>query len=260
MIQGYDVSNVNGGLSITQLSPPAEFVIAKVSQDAAFVDTHYARHKDAARTLEIGFGGYHYGDNVEQPDPEASCDFFLEHLGEQLPGEIAALDVEKNTGDGGFLPGDHADWVYRWGARFLRQTNYKCKLYVSDAGITDFGLNKPAIADVFDLWYAYWLFDPTSLTPPSAPAPWTAAGFKLWQYNADGVDKDRWLGTLDELKATGKQKAPNDYESSYWTPMQALLDSMLANSSSLQHADQAFHATVSNAIVLHKVARAAEPG
>lgn len=257
MLRGYDISNINGGISTPQ---DAEFVIAKVSQDASFVDTYYARHRNEARQRELGFGGYHYGDPTEQPNPEASVDFFLENLGEQQGGEIAALDVEQDYGDGGFTPHNSINqpWVLAWGRRFVKLKNYKPKLYTSNAGILDFDLDTPEMADLYDLWYAWWPDDPSNLEPPPAPSPWKT--YKLWQHNADNIDKDLFLGTLEEFKASGQQPKESSislYEAKYWTPMQNLLNNLVAGSH-FPHADAAFHAAVSNIITIHKIAVGAE--
>lgn len=260
MIRGYDVSNVNGpGLIIPG---DAEFVIAKVTQDAKFVDRIYSTHRTTARQREIGFGGYHYADNKEQTDAERSCDFFLTNLGDQREGEIAALDIEIDRGYGGFDANSSANqpWVITWGRWFLRECGYKCKLYTSVSGITDFDLNDPEIVALYDLWLAWWTNSGQPANIPLPPQPWD--DFKLWQYNADTIDKNVFLGTLAEFRATGTQKAPQpvlaDYEAKYWTPMQKLLDHMLAHSVT-PHADGAFHATVSNQITLHKIAHGVEP-
>lgn len=256
MILGHDISNVNGPLDLSDY-PKAEFFIAKVSQDATFVDKLFDSNRQQARDLGRGFGGYHYGDNKEEPNPLDSVRRFVDLLGEQEPGEVAALDVEEDGGYGGFDPGDNSDWIATWGEEFKVLTGYKAKLYTSLAGIQDYGLDKPFIPDAFDLWLAYWLNNPNQLepNPPASPDPFL--NFKLWQYNADDIDKNYWLGTIDEFKATGKP-APEEagYEELYWTPMQQLLDAMVIGGGS--HVDDAFHAAVSNTITMHKIARGAE--
>lgn len=250
MIQGYDVSNVNGLITIPV---DAEFVIAKVSQDITFVDRIFPIFRKVAREREIGFGGYHYADNNAQPDPIKSCNFFLQHLGKQEDGEIGALDVEGDYGWGGFYPNNpnNTSWVVSWGQEFTRQLGYKPKLYTSVAGLKDYGLDHAEIADLYELWLAYWTTNPQ---PPAPPSPFTE--FKLWQYNADHIDKNKFLGTLDEFRAGGKITTPveaHEYEAKYWTPMYDIISNMQSNSK-YPHADAAFHANIANAITLHKVA------
>lgn len=257
MLQGYDVSNVNGGLIVPE---DAEFVFAKVSQDITFVDKYFTTRRAAARARNIGFGGYHYGDNQVQPDPEASLDFFLSLLGEQDPGEQAALDVEWDYGYGGFVANSpyNQPWVRTWGREFVKTKGYKPKLYTSASGISDFDLDHPEIAEYFDLWYAYWTDNTTS--PPPSPSPF--ANFKLWQYNADQIDKNKFLGTIEDFikegTPSGVPELPGiDYESTYWTPIMDLLNQMVADPTHA-HADSALHAAVSNAITLHKIAYGVE--
>lgn len=259
MLHGYDVSNVNGDIVIPD---DAQFIIAKVSQDLSFVDHLYLGFRDVARQREIGFGGYHYGDPTEQPDADASCDRYMDLLGDQREGEIGALDVELNTGFGGFRANSpiNRPWVVRWGVRFVLRKGYKPKLYISKVGLEDFDLDHTEIPELYDLWYAWWPFDPAHLVPPPAPSPFVE--YKLWQFNADVIDKDKYLGTMDEFKLGG-MKAPQpvpdaqEYEAKYWTPIQNLLNDMVAKSS-YPHADAAFHATASNAITQHKISLGVE--
>lgn len=264
MIKGYDVSNVNGHELI--IPRDAEFVIAKVTQDSAFVDKVFSTHRGVARAREIGFGGYHYADNKEQPDAEASCNFFLEHLGEQRNGEIAALAVELDTGHGGFDANSSASqpWVLRWGQVFVRENNYKPKLYTSKAGIVDFDLNTREITELYDLWYAWWSSSGEADTLPSSPKPWYTLGtkFKLWQYNAEKIDKNVFLGSLEEFKATGKPVAKQpayDYEALCWAPIYKILNNMIVETPPEHlHANAAFHAAMSNTVTLHKIALGVE--
>lgn len=256
MLHGYDIANHQAGLKLALLDPKPEFIIAKVSQDAAFKDREFVDFRTQARQLECGFGGYHYGDNQVTSDALYSADFFNDWLGHQQTGEVAALDVENDSGHGGFLPGDHFEWVLNWGERFTYHRNYKPKLYISKAGINDFGLNKPAIAEVFDLWYAYWLDDPNNVGNiwPKPPAPFES--FKLWQYNTDTIDKNKFDGTLAEFRAAGMPSPDVSYEDSWWGPMQKLADDMLEYDAG--HVNKAFHAAYSNIITLHKIARGTE--
>lgn len=261
MIYGYDIANVNG--PNFEFPEDAELIVAKVTQDARFIDKEYSRHRGRARELGIPFGGYHYLDISSQPNVERSLGFFLENLGDQEEGEFAALDAEQDFGSGGLIPGDERNqpYIIAWGAGFARAKNYKAKLYTSVAGLRDFNLQVPEIAEYFDLWLAWWSNSGTAEFPPPSPSPFQDAGFKLWQYNADGIDKDVFLGTADELRATGHRSAPQptsvDYEAAYWTPVMTIMNNMIANPTH-RHADQALHAIVSNAITANKIAHGVE--
>lgn len=262
MIHGYDIANVNGPQF--QFPDDAEFIIAKVTQDSRFVDKDFTRHRRHARALGIPFGGYHYADLNEQPDPERSLGFFLENLGQQESGEFAALDAEQDFGYGGLVERDprNLPWVLAWGAGFIRAKNYKPKLYIGKSSITDLGLNAPEIPQVYDLWYAWWTNSQEPTGAPASPLPFE--DYHLWQYNADGIDKNVFFGTAEELRATGYQTPivlpdpPDaDYEALYWTPTMAIMNNLIANSTH-RHADQALHATISNAITANKIAHGVE--
>lgn len=261
MIHGYDIANVNGPDFV--FPDDADFVVAKVTQDAKFVDKDFDRHRRHARELGIPFGGYHYADINEQPDPERSLGFFLNNLGNQDEGEFAALDAEQDYGYGGLTPGDprNRPWLVAWGAGFIRAKNYKPKLYIGRSSLTDFGLIRPEIPEVFDLWYAWWSDSKEPAGAPASPLPFD--DYMLWQYNADNIDKNVFFGTAEELRATGHttivlpEPPDADYEELYWTPTMAIINNLIANSTH-RHADQALHATISNAITANKIAHGVE--
>ena len=49
---------------------------------------------------------------------------------------------------------------------------------------------------------------PTTAFPaPTAPAPWSAATLKFWQYTDSPIDGDRFLGTEAELLTFTKMPA-----------------------------------------------------
>lgn len=259
MIIGYDVANVNGPNFV--FPQDAAFIFAKVSQDATFVDQEYTRFRTNARNLGIPFGGYHYGDPKEQPSAYESCDRFIDLLGEQLPGELGALDAEQDSGYGGYRPGDPANrpWTIAWGERFLAKKNYKAKLYIGKSALSEFDLVIPEIPELFDLWYAWWSGDSTPDNPPPAPPPFDVVGYKLWQYNADNIDKDAWLGTVEELRATGMPGGTPyaEYETKYWAPLYALMNELITEPT-FGHANAALHAAITNNVTLHKIALGAE--
>lgn len=268
MIKGFDISNHQGQLP-DFFFQRTDFVIAKVTQDPGYVDKWFKIYRQQARDAECGFGGYHFMDMDLQPSPEASVDFFLENLGEQHTGEIAALDAELVDVDGEIhnTNPDQLDYTLRWGRVFRDRTGYKPYLYLSRSWIDEHNLNHPEIADAFELWYAYWLDNPDDLSEtPDTPDPWLSAGkdIKLWQYTIRTYDEDVFLGAggLAEFRASGKPEVltpAQEYERLYWTPMQKLLNTLVENSSAQHtHANAAFHAAVSNNITLHKIALGVE--
>lgn len=258
MLNGIDISNLQGGVQ-DQTFQSNDFIIAKVTQDVSFVDKFFSVYREQARRAECAFGGYHFADIDLAPLPEASADFFISHLGTQDEGEFGALDLEETEVDGVMhnAQPDQLDWVLRWGKQFSKIANYRPKLYLSQWHIGAHNLNHPEVADTFELWYAYWTNTGSAEVMPAAPSPWRM--YRLWQYNTSGLyDKDVWLGTMAELKATGMPKASEQhpYENAYWTPIQDLLNQLVVSHT---HADAAFHATVSNAITMHKIALGVEP-
>lgn len=258
MIHGYDISNVNG--DEFEFPDDADFVICKVTQDARFIDREFTRHRARARELGIPVGGYHYADINEQPSAETSLNFFLESIGDDVEGEFAALDAEQDSGYGGLVAGDprNLPWITAWGEGFIKAKSYKPKLYIGKSSLTDFGLVVPEIPELYDLWYAWWPDSKEPSRPPLAPAPFI--DYKLWQYNADRIDKNVFFGSVTELRNTGKPQvqAPEaDYEALYWGPIMWRLNHMIAHGVH-RHADEALHANISNAITLHKIALGVE--
>lgn len=271
MLNGLDISN-NQGEVPDQVFQSQDFIIAKVTQDATFVDRFYQGYKRQARAAGCVFGGYHFAVIDKAPSPEDSCEFFLAHLDDE-PGDIAALDIEETPDHDNpeiiwNAQPDQLNWILRWGQHFIARKNYIPKLYVGSYHINTHNLDHPEIAATFDLWYPYWPFSDTPDLPPAAPSPWDS--YKLWQYSSKGLyDRNVYFGTREDLISTGapNTQAPQpspapspapdiDYEALYWTPIMQLVEDMVKSG---KHADLAFHATVSNAITLHKIAHGVEP-
>jgi hypothetical protein len=74
-----------------------------------------------------------------------------------------------------------------------------CGIYCATWYLVPTGLDKAVALRQFPFWMASWQASPPA---PQFMAPWDH--LTLWQYNADGIDKDRFEGTREQFAALGK--------------------------------------------------------
>ncbi|SLI26681.1 gp50 protein [Mycobacteroides abscessus subsp. bolletii] len=94
-IFGIDISNNNGVVDLDSVKAEGfQFVWAKVSEGANFVDSDWPRTRDWCHRIGLLLAGYHY---IREGDPQTQADNFVAQLGD--PKIPAMLDFE--TGSGG---------------------------------------------------------------------------------------------------------------------------------------------------------------
>jgi hypothetical protein len=137
-------------------------------------DEMYATHIANARAAGLLVGAYHFNHAPLSISSQVAA--FLDAAGDV---DFYALDVE---GADAFSHAQAADFIKR-----VQATGRKCGLYHSLSGFFDAGQD-------FD-WIAYW-----SDQPP-------IRDWDIWQFGPiDGIDGNRFGGTLDQLKAlAGKE-------------------------------------------------------
>jgi len=175
-------------------------VIHKATQGTGFVDPAFSTNRGKARTAKLLFGSYHFGIGASGA---TQAEFFLRTVGPR-PGELLALDFEKNTTKGqtdmtvdqarDFVTTVHdrvGKWPVLYGGGFLKELLK--------------GEPDPVLANC-----PLWLADYAGT--PELPPGWSE--FKLWQWTdgkqgvdpkpVEGIgscDRDRFAGPAAELAA-----------------------------------------------------------
>ncbi len=236
---GIDVSDIQGAINATKVFQAG---IAFISQEFSIGNEPARDSRFAAQnTREALAAGlmvqpYHFAFPLPHIDPAADCDRFLSLVASAWtagvgPGWLpACLDFEWPYPDAwvkwGCTPAQLADWALAWCRRYLERTGRKAYLYTFGWFWNALGdeRNRPEWADVVGEW---WLADParygTAHHPEDGAHPNDFEGIgraRFWQFNqgkgkpTNGVngpvDRDAFLGTLDDLRALANVPATQD--------------------------------------------------
>jgi glycosyl hydrolase family 25 len=163
-VVGIDVSRYQ---TVTPPLAGRSFLFARASIGTQR-DPTYAMHIGNARAAGLIVGAYHFGDNRIPVADQARA--FVAAAGDV---DFYFLDVE----------GAHAMDAGQIRAFFamVRAAGHRVGLYHSLSGFPELGQDYN--------WVAYWAAVPPSIN-------WT-----FWQYRGSPLDLDRFIGTLDELRA-----------------------------------------------------------
>jgi len=195
------------------------FAFSKASQGNYNTQSNFATNWSQLKTLGMLRGAYHYFDATI--DGVAQADWFLQQItaaGGMLPGDLPpVLDLEcptstvQNSAGNMCLGNGKNGWaptatiiqrVWDWLGAVEAATGMKPIIYTYPSWFATFSWNDPALTQ-YPLWIAG-----SSMGCAQVPAPYTSAVF--WQWNTttgvpgigsgtSAVDKDRFMGTIDQL-------------------------------------------------------------
>ena len=217
MVEGVDVAHsADGDVNWDKVAGSGvKFAFIKATQGTYNTQTNFSASWSSAKSAGILRGAYHFFDPTQ--DGAAQAAHYLQTLGGDYGELPAALDLECPNGDAKCLGGPGAgnapgSAITKRVHQFLDAVEattgrkpivYTFPAYFGGAGVSVAGL------DAYPLWIAS-----LSSTCATTPSPWKKPVF--WQYSWTGsvpginakVDKDRFLGTLDELIAFSNGQAP----------------------------------------------------
>jgi lysozyme len=173
-------------------------VIHKCTQGTTLADSMFEQRKDAASSLGMLFGSYHFGTGAASGSDQAA--YFLQHA-----KGLLVLDFEANTSG--------ASMAAVQASAFVKAVFDATGIY---PGVYTDGSHVQALADMPDiasncwLWIAEYHTDASVTSPRNAVAntwPWS-----MWQWTdgslrnhpdkyINGVDADRFNGSVDDLNA-----------------------------------------------------------
>jgi len=176
MLEGIDVSRWQA--ATPNLTGKA-FLFARATY-GTFTDAMYEVHIANARAAGLVAGAYAFGRAGNVPGQVAAF------LAQAPDADLYALDLENDTTSPSSMSLAEAQAFIV----AVHATGRKIGLYHSDSGF-------PHIGQDWD-WVANWSQVPAR--------PWT-----FWQYSGTGVDRDKFNGTLAQLKALVKLPAPTSW-------------------------------------------------
>lgn len=184
LIQGYDVSAVQGNINYSTLGSNIKFIIAKCGNGNDGIDSFYSKNRTNAKDAGLCFTCYHFvyplpplaGDPSRSPIVQAQNHFAASG------GEIACVDLEWPAPQDWATWGCSASQIVQWVESYMAE-------YTSLSGRTPIlytypyfmqSLGEPKAFSQYQLWIASW--EPT----PTIPSPWASVGYTIWQNTGGG--------------------------------------------------------------------------
>jgi GH25 family lysozyme M1 (1,4-beta-N-acetylmuramidase)/biotin carboxyl carrier protein len=184
----------------------AEFAVIKATGGHSYANEHlHAQMRHArARGMEVGFYHYMFEGSYGTPQTPSGGDVLREannfiqavELVRQ-PGDTLWLDVEeygKTVGYTGYL----GDWCVQFCDMVGAHFGCMVGIYTATWFLLPNGMQGDTRLTRYPLWFASWQDEPPA---PVYLKPWT--GMSMWQFNADGVDKDLFYGSRADWRALG---------------------------------------------------------
>lgn len=175
---GIDVSHHDGDIDWNAVKADAQdirFAYVKASEGATVQDSTYSFNIQAATTIGLGTGAYHFYSLTSSPENQAAN--FIQQVGQNYPYKLPPmLDYEKDTNSSNVAATIAALKTLlnliqqQWG---IRPIIYTSKNYWGQ-------LNNPAGFDSYLLWLANYN---TGL--PALPGDWLE--WAIWQYTESGT-------------------------------------------------------------------------
>jgi hypothetical protein len=165
-VEGIDVSHHQ---STTPGLSGLGFLIARKSIGTQ-QDEKYGLHIGNARRAGLLTGAYHFNWSTLSVADQVRA--FLANVGDV---DFYALDVEPDSGTPAFSRTQARDFIAR-----VQDTGRECGLYMSESAFFDAGQDWN--------WIANWS------NRPSSP-------YRFWQYHGGPIDRNRFEGTLAQLRA-----------------------------------------------------------
>jgi lysozyme len=186
-VNGIDVSNDNGALNFSGISPLPSFVIAKASEGVAFVDPFYSGNATKAFNTGIPFGAYHFF-HAENKEARAEAHNFMVAA---RPRSLLSLWVDYETyGESG--QADAEEIGYFIDEVKVNFPKTKVGIYCNETG---YNRLHPYFAEIpfQGLWYAN----------PSIPMTMQGDNGIFWQIHqyatVGGIDRDYWDWDIQKI-------------------------------------------------------------
>lgn len=196
-LEGIDLASHQG--DYTYPTNP-DFAIIKASGGHDYRNPYLSKQVTNARAKNIIVGFYHYmfepdsggGDvNREAANFIEACRPYVQ------PGSTFWLDVEEFPARVGYT-GDLGDWIVTFCEAVGKAFGCRCGIYCATWYLVPTGLSEDARLAKYPFWMASWQ---EAVPPAHFMEPWDH--LTLHQYDASGIDKDRFYGTKDEFLALG---------------------------------------------------------
>lgn len=197
ILYGIDISHHNDIKTVEIIKTARDgFVMLKATEGKTFIDQsslYRANHIVNAMTVDVApysFGFYHYCRPEIGNSPYTEALHFVRTISKYIGSAVLAIDVEQKA-----LEYPNLDrWVLSWLRSVETMTGVKPLVYCQRSALK---LLPSAAANDYGLWLAAW-----GKQRPKTIAPWKLCA--IWQYSAEGIDKDIFYGGKEQfLKYAG---------------------------------------------------------
>ena len=187
ILYGIDISHHNAITldDITDVSHTG-FLMLKATEGKTFVDqTSLVRAHHISGYSAHLYGFYHYCRPDLGNTPYSEALHFVRTVSKHIGRAVLALDVEQKALE--FPTLDH--WVLSWLKAVEIMTGVKPLVYCQRSALK---LLPSAAVNDYGLWLAAW-----TKQRPKTSTPWKLCA--MWQYSADGIDKDIFYGGKEQF-------------------------------------------------------------
>jgi len=197
-IKGIDISHFNRLVNWDELSTEVSFVYCKASQGKSFKDPMFLNNFQHAEKAKILYGAYHFLTFQNATAQDQVKNFLDCGVDFSKPGLLPpVLDVEWQVPDtlNPYILNNRAacvQLVKNWLTGVTAETGRVPIIYTNRIFWQNF-MGNPSGFENYPLWIS--AYQPT---PPMLPPGWSE--YTFWQYSGDGIDKDVFNGSMDELK------------------------------------------------------------
>lgn len=206
MIEGIDVSNWQGKIDWAKVAKTdAKFCYIKATEGVAYTNPNFSHDWKASKTNHVLRGAYHFFDPTKSAEDQV--DHFLDTVGSQQEDQLPPmLDLEGNKWNS--IPSQaRIPMVTSWLDGVEHKLGVAPMIYLGFYFARDVlkTVARPELSR-----YRLWLANYNNVVSPRVPEPWMS--WTLWQYTSSGsvdgiegkVDKNKFVGTLDDLKKLGR--------------------------------------------------------
>lgn len=206
-IVGNDISHYQGQVDYSTYKNNTNFLIAKATDGASYIDTMYGYNRQQARANNLPFGSYHFAEGGDVNDEAKKfCDVID---GDAIrEGEVLCLDYELALKD-------PVSWCKIWldvvSGHF---SGIKPFIYLNQALVKAYDWS-PIVNAGYPLWLASYTNTPTDNSGNKGKWPkmllqqWTSSQHVpgIGDGKTANVDGDVFLGSVVDFKAFGFKKA-----------------------------------------------------
>lgn len=167
MDAGCDIAVYQGAPDFAQLKTAAKFVFVKATEGTGLTDDQFARNWSEARRVGIQRGAYHFAHPDLGLDPDDEAAYFVQTVGPLSPGDMLALDLERDCAD-------PVGWSSHFLAHVRSATGTAPFIYINLSTLQ--GHDWSPVRTQYPLWLALYDGQPNTRVAGEVIKQWSGSG------------------------------------------------------------------------------------